>query len=50
LLDWGEIGWAGIDRVLGEPGASLPLVERVVDEAIAAFCAEAVGAWRRCTS
>jgi alkylation response protein AidB-like acyl-CoA dehydrogenase len=30
--------------VLGEPGAALPLVERVVDEAIAALCAEAVGA------
>jgi pimeloyl-CoA dehydrogenase small subunit len=32
------------DMVLGEPGAALPLVERVVDEAIAALCAEAVGA------
>ena len=32
------------DAVLGEPGAGLPLVERVVDEAIAALCAEAVGA------
>jgi pimeloyl-CoA dehydrogenase small subunit len=32
------------DDVLGEPGAGLPLVERVVDEAIAALCAEAVGA------
>jgi len=32
------------DVVLGEPGAGLPLVERVVDEAIAALCAEAVGA------
>jgi alkylation response protein AidB-like acyl-CoA dehydrogenase len=30
--------------VLGETGAALPLVERVVDEAIAALCAEAVGA------
>src|SRR5436305_1836818 len=30
--------------VLGEPGKALPLVERVVDEAIAALCAEAVGA------
>jgi alkylation response protein AidB-like acyl-CoA dehydrogenase len=30
--------------VLGEPGAALPLVERIVDEAIAALCAEAVGA------
>jgi pimeloyl-CoA dehydrogenase small subunit len=34
----------GPDGVLGEPGAALPLVERVVDEAIAALCAEAVGA------
>ncbi len=30
--------------VLGEPGAALPMVEHVVDEAIAALCAEAVGA------
>jgi pimeloyl-CoA dehydrogenase small subunit len=35
---------AGPEEVLGEPGAALPLVERVVDEAIAALCAEAVGA------
>ena len=28
---------------LGEPGAALPVVERVVDSAIAALCAEAVG-------
>ena len=33
----------GPEDVLGEPGAGLPLVERVVDEAIAALCAEAVG-------
>src|SRR5207237_3729634 len=43
-----EITLAGVrigpDGVLGEPGAALPLVERVVDEAIAALCAEAVGA------
>src|SRR5215472_17426921 len=32
------------EMVLGEPGAALPLVERIVDEAIAALCAEAVGA------
>jgi pimeloyl-CoA dehydrogenase small subunit len=32
------------DALLGEPGTALPLVERVVDEAIAALCAEAVGA------
>jgi pimeloyl-CoA dehydrogenase small subunit len=34
----------GPEGVLGEPGTALPLVERVVDEAIAALCAEAVGA------
>jgi len=31
------------DAVLGEPGKALPAIERVVDEAIAALCAEAVG-------
>jgi pimeloyl-CoA dehydrogenase small subunit len=43
-----EVALAGVrvgpEDVLGEPGAALPLVERVVDEAIAALCAEAVGA------
>ncbi len=34
-------------RLLGEADAALPLVERVVDEATAAVCAEAVGAMRR---
>ncbi len=34
----------GPDGVLGEPGEALPLVERVVDEGMAAVCAEAVGA------
>jgi len=34
----------GPEGVVGEPGAALPLIERVVDEAIAALCAEAVGA------
>ncbi len=34
----------GPEAVLGEPGAALPLIERVVDEGIAALCAEAVGA------
>src|SRR5712691_936887 len=34
----------GPEGVLGEPGATLPLIERVVDEGIAALCAEAVGA------
>jgi alkylation response protein AidB-like acyl-CoA dehydrogenase len=35
------------DSVLGEPGAALPLIERVVDSALAALCAEAVGAMGR---
>jgi pimeloyl-CoA dehydrogenase small subunit len=43
-----EIAFNGVavgpQDVLGEPGAALPLVERVVGEAIAALCAEAVGA------
>jgi pimeloyl-CoA dehydrogenase small subunit len=34
----------GPECLLGEAGAGLALVERVVDEAIAALCAEAVGA------
>ena len=34
----------GPEGVLGGPGEALPVVERVVDEAIAALCAEAVGA------
>jgi pimeloyl-CoA dehydrogenase small subunit len=34
----------GPEGVLGEPGKALPLIERVVDEGIAALCAEAVGA------
>jgi pimeloyl-CoA dehydrogenase small subunit len=33
----------GPEGALGEPGAALPLVERVVDEGIAALCAEGVG-------
>ena len=43
-----EVTFAGVrvgpEAVLGEPGAGLPLIERVVDEAVAALCAEAVGA------
>jgi pimeloyl-CoA dehydrogenase small subunit len=35
---------AAPDAVLGEPGAALALIERVVDEAMAALAAEAVGA------
>jgi pimeloyl-CoA dehydrogenase small subunit len=34
----------GPEGVLGNPEDALPLIERVVDEAIAALCAEAVGA------
>jgi pimeloyl-CoA dehydrogenase small subunit len=34
----------GPEGALGEPGKALPLIERVVDEAIAALCAEAAGA------
>jgi pimeloyl-CoA dehydrogenase small subunit len=37
----------GADSVIGEPGAALPLIERVVDSALAALCAEAVGAMGR---
>jgi len=41
-----EIAFAGVraEAVLGDPADGLPLVERVVDEAIAALAAEAVGA------
>jgi pimeloyl-CoA dehydrogenase small subunit len=34
----------GAEAAIGEPGAALPLIERVADEAIAALSAEAVGA------
>jgi pimeloyl-CoA dehydrogenase small subunit len=34
----------GPEAVLGDPEDALPMIERVVDEAIAALCAEAVGA------
>jgi len=33
----------GADALLGEPGQALPVIERVVDEAIAALAAESVG-------
>jgi pimeloyl-CoA dehydrogenase small subunit len=43
-----EVTLAGVhvgpEGLLGEPGAALPLAERVVEEGIAALCAEAVGA------
>jgi pimeloyl-CoA dehydrogenase small subunit len=35
---------AEADALLGEPGAAFALIERVADQAIAALCAEAVGA------
>ncbi|MDH4386701.1 MAG: acyl-CoA dehydrogenase family protein [Caulobacter sp.] len=35
------------DALIGGEGAGLPLVEKVLDEAISATCAEAVGAMRR---
>lgn len=35
------------EQVLGEPGAALPLIERVVDEATLAVCAEAGGVLAR---
>src|SRR3954447_25500983 len=34
---------AGPDAVIGDPENGLPVIERVVDEAIAALCAEAIG-------
>jgi pimeloyl-CoA dehydrogenase small subunit len=34
----------GEDALLGEPGAALPAIEQAVDVAIAALCAEAMGA------
>jgi pimeloyl-CoA dehydrogenase small subunit len=34
----------GADAAIGDPGNALPLIERVVDEALTAICAEAVGA------
>jgi len=40
-----EIAFAGAraEEVLGDPAGGLPMAERVVDEAIAALCSEAVG-------
>ncbi|MES2034723.1 MAG: acyl-CoA dehydrogenase family protein [Pseudomonadota bacterium] len=37
----------GADALIGEEGKSLPLVNKVIDEATAAACAEAVGAMRQ---
>jgi pimeloyl-CoA dehydrogenase small subunit len=39
--------WVEADAAIGEPGAALPLVDQVVDGAIAALCAEAVGVMSR---
>lgn len=43
-----EVTLAGVkvgqDSVIGEPGKAFAVIERVVDEAMAALCAEAVGA------
>ncbi|NNM75549.1 pimeloyl-CoA dehydrogenase small subunit [Sphingomonas sp. ID1715] len=35
------------DALIGEEGGALPLIERIVDEATAAVCAEGVGVMRR---
>jgi alkylation response protein AidB-like acyl-CoA dehydrogenase len=37
----------GADALIGAEGAGLPLVEKVIDEATAAVCAEAVGVLRK---
>jgi hypothetical protein len=37
----------GADALIGAEGAALPLVNKVIDEATAALCAEAVGAMRQ---
>jgi alkylation response protein AidB-like acyl-CoA dehydrogenase len=37
----------GADALIGAEGAGLPLVEKVIDEATAAVCAEAVGCLRK---
>ncbi len=43
-----EIAFSGVrvaaDAVIGEPGNAFPLIEHIADHAIAALCAEAVGA------
>ncbi|WP_454884140.1 acyl-CoA dehydrogenase family protein [Sphingomonas oryzagri] len=37
----------GADALIGTDGAALPVIERALDEAIAALCGEAVGVMRR---
>ncbi len=36
-----------VDQMLGEAGTALPVIERAVDEAIAALCAECIGVMER---
>ncbi len=36
----------GVEQLIGAAGEALPLIERIVDEANAAYCSEAVGALR----
>ena len=36
----------GADALIGDAGGGLPLVEQIVDEAIAALCAESIGAMK----
>ncbi len=40
----------GADALIGAPDAALPVIERIVDEANAAYCSEAVGCMRMMTS
>jgi alkylation response protein AidB-like acyl-CoA dehydrogenase len=40
----------GAEALLGEADTALPLIERIVDEANAAYCSEAVGCMRMMTS
>lgn len=40
----------GADALIGAADAALPLIERIVDEANAAYCSEAVGCMRMMTS
>jgi pimeloyl-CoA dehydrogenase small subunit len=48
-----EIQLSGVkvdaDAVIGKPGAAYPLIERVVDDGIAALCGEAVGVFSSLT-
>lgn len=37
----------GADALIGQEGAGLPLVEKVIDEAVVATCAEACGVFRK---